>query len=593
MATENPLRIAGYCRTSGEGQRDNTSIPRQRDDIEAYCVAKDWTLTQVYVDESKSGSKVEGRDEFQRMMRDAANEVFDAVVVYDITRFARNGADIIDKARFLKSTFGIFLVDTKGHFDNRRARNGLINHVFAGLSEDERISIMERTIGGRIARAKKGEPWGGCPPFGRAYDKKTGKWYVTEAGHKMRAMLERYAEGEHLGEMYKEYGFGSPTAANRIIRDVQLSGTYIAKFHAPEIEIVNLEVPVPSVPEIITPELAERVRERSAHNRTNNKENLRKYKLTGYVRCGTCGEALTSAYVNGYQYYRHRSKSAGGAKHCNFRTVRAALLEEHALGFLYSFYTDEPAFEQAVRQAMPTTEQRDAVAVELERARAALAKAERSIANLIRAIEDGADTTMLISRQEELRAERGEWAARVETLDGELAAMPSHDTVERRAKAIRIMLVQSHSGKDWRAQGFDDIRQFMRFLFGDNPRRNGYGICVSRVDDGWRVEFQGRVRIDHVLHNGSPTALAFRRRAQAANKLLQTEFDIAVAAADRELAEATDDVKPDIGNIRPIRPISFLPTGFPHRSMVNSVLATSFTTVPSGSSVVRALPFLS
>jgi site-specific DNA recombinase len=557
------LRIAAYCRTSSEGQRDNTSIPRQREDIEAYCTAQGWTLIQVYVDESKSGSKVEGRDEFQKMMRDAANEVFDAVVVYDITRFARNGADIIDKARFLKSTFGIFLVDTKGHFDNRQARNALTNHVHAGISEHERLSIMERTIGGRIVRAKNGEPWGGSPPFGRAYDKKTRKWYVTEAGYKMRSMLERYAEGEHLGEMFREYGFGSPTAANRIIRDVQLSGTYIARFHAPEIDIVNIEVLVPAVPEIITPELAERVRQRSAHNRTNNKENLRKYKLTGYVRCGTCGEALTSAYVNGYQYYRHRSKSAGGAKHCNFRTVRAALLEEHALGFLYSFYTDEPAFEQAVRQAMPTTEQRDAVAAELERARGAFAKAERSIANLIRAIEDGADTTMLINRQQELRAERDECATRVDVLDRELASMPSVATVARRAKAIRIMLVQSHSGKDWRAQEFDDIRQFMRFLFGDNPRRNGYGISVSRVDGGWRVGFEGRVRIDQVLHNGSPTALAFRRRAQAASNLLQTEFDIAIAkanqeyAADLELAEALANgtAKPYIGNMGPMGPM--------------------------------------
>jgi frataxin-like iron-binding protein CyaY len=52
---------------------------------------------------------------------------------------------------------------------------------------------MERMIGGRIARAKNGEPWTGSRPFGRDYNKDTGKWYVTEAGHNMRAMLERYA----------------------------------------------------------------------------------------------------------------------------------------------------------------------------------------------------------------------------------------------------------------------------------------------------------------------------------------------------------------------------------------------------------------
>ena len=108
MTKKTPLRTAGYCRTSGEGQRDNTSIPTQRQGIEKYCKGESWSLVKSYVDECKTGSKIEGRDQFQQMMRDAAVGLFDVIVVYDITRFARNGADIIDKARFLKETFGIF-----------------------------------------------------------------------------------------------------------------------------------------------------------------------------------------------------------------------------------------------------------------------------------------------------------------------------------------------------------------------------------------------------------------------------------------------------------------------------------------------------
>jgi site-specific DNA recombinase len=549
------LRIAGYCRTSGEGQRDNTSIPRQREAIDDYCKANGWALVHVYIDESKSGSKVEGRDEFQQMMRDAANEAFDAVVVYDITRFARNGADIIDRARFLKSTFGVFLVDTKERFDNRKARNTLGNHVMAGVSEHERLTTMERTIGGRVARARNGKPWAGSRPFGREYNKETGRWYVTEAGHNMRAILERYAEGEYLIDLHEEYGFRSINTVTRIIRNSQLSGTYVARFHSPEIDIVNLEVPIPCIPEVITPELAERVRQRRAHNRTHNKEKLRKYKLTGYVRCGVCGASLVSDHRRGHQYHRHGARTKGG-KGCGFHSIRADLLEEQALGYLYRFYTDEPAFEEAVRQAMPTGEQRDTLAAELGRERERQAKVDRSIANLVHAIEKGADPTMLINRQQELREEQDVCAMRVEKLDEELASMPSVEYVENQAKAIQLVLFLQNSGKNWREQEFENIRQFLRFLFGDNPRQKGYGICVSRVQEGWRVEFRGRVQFGHELHNGLPTTDAFRRAVRSASNLILTNFEIALQAAEREYAEASGMAEPNMPNSCPYQPAS-------------------------------------
>ena len=100
-----PLRAVGYCRTSGEGQRDNTSIPSQKQAIESFCQLERWQHLHHYVDESKTGSKIAGRDDFQRMLRDAANGQFDIVVVCDIDRFARDGFDILGSARTLKREF--------------------------------------------------------------------------------------------------------------------------------------------------------------------------------------------------------------------------------------------------------------------------------------------------------------------------------------------------------------------------------------------------------------------------------------------------------------------------------------------------------
>jgi len=169
MSSTTPLRAAGYCRTSGEGQRDNTSIPRQRKAIEQFCQQMGWTFVAHYVDEAKSGSKVDGRDAFGRMMADATKGKFDIVVPFDVTRFARDGVDIVGNAKALKAKLGIYVVDAKGQFDNRDHRNALRNFVHAGVSEHERLSIMERTIGGRVRRAEEGLPWcARCPASRRS-----------------------------------------------------------------------------------------------------------------------------------------------------------------------------------------------------------------------------------------------------------------------------------------------------------------------------------------------------------------------------------------------------------------------------------------
>lgn len=546
MSKERPtkLRAAGYCRTSGEGQRNNTSIPRQREAIEKYAEGQGWHTTQHYVDESISGHKVEGRDAFQQMMRDAANGLFDVVVVYDITRFARNGADIIDKARFLRSTFGIYVVDTKGQFDNRSARNILACHLHAGVSEHERLSIMERMIGGRIARAREGRPWCGHPPYGRAYDKAAGKWYLTPEGIALARMCERYAAGERLTDIYGEYGFTRPSAARTVMREGQLSGPFKTRFNAPEIDIIDLEIEVPGMPEVITPELEARVRARAEHNRNCNKEKLRKYKLTGYLRCGHCGYSLGGATNrNGSRTrYQHHSQPPGGSGRrngtmdtCGFCTIPADIIEPQVLGYLYGFYTDQPAFEAAVREAMPSDDERAEVAADLERARAGLARVDRGVANLVRGIEAGADPALMVSRQDELRMERAELETRVAKLEDRLAGMPPAEVVRGRALAIQLLLAQTHGGKDWRRQSYDDTRRFLQFLFGDNPRKSGYGITVTpEAAGGWRVAFRGQVRFGHVLTDGVAMYEAVDIYAKAASKRLQTEYELALAAARAE-----------------------------------------------------------
>src|SRR5262249_12688087 len=161
------------------------------------------------------------------------------VVPFDASRLARDGVDVVSTAKFLKATYGIATVDTKGQFDNRDHHNALRNFVQAGVSEHERLTIMERMLGGRVEKAKSGLPWAGNPPVGRASPpdgKRAGTWSLSDTGRKLALLLERYADGEPLKDLYRQYGFYSEGHVLNIIRDGQLAARpYVVTFHTPEI----------------------------------------------------------------------------------------------------------------------------------------------------------------------------------------------------------------------------------------------------------------------------------------------------------------------------------------------------------------------
>jgi DNA invertase Pin-like site-specific DNA recombinase len=210
--TTRKLRAVGYCRTSSESQEGNTSIPDQKRDIGRCAEREGWTLRRIYTDEAKSGAKTEGRADFQRMMRDGLDRQFDVVVVFDVTRFGRDGLDVLTSAKTL-SEFGVRVVDVKGSFDSADRNRILSNYVSAGVAEHERIEILRRTKRGKIAVARdKNAPSSSKRPFGRIWvrtgrKKSDGRWEIDPDKQRMIAdVARRYLAGEPLPKLARQYG---------------------------------------------------------------------------------------------------------------------------------------------------------------------------------------------------------------------------------------------------------------------------------------------------------------------------------------------------------------------------------------------------
>ncbi len=527
------LKAVGYCRTSGEGQRDNTSIPTQVEDIEGLIKSESWSFQRHYVDESKTGSKIEGRDQFQQMMRDAANDNFDIVVVFDISRFARDGFDIMESARTLKRDFGVDVVDCKGQYDTRKPGNTLINFVHAGVAENERLTILERTTRGRISTAKSGKPWTGNHPIGRAYDKATGKWYLTEKGKNLAKVLKRYLDGESLTTLCQEFGLGRSGQVSDWVKRGQLSGTFHATITAKELGIYE-EIPIPGMPQIVPASVLAKVKKRLLHRRTYNRVDVKKYPLSGFVRCAKCGRSLTGCTSKGNIIYFHHKTDD-----CPHTYFRGDLIEPAILDYLFSFFLDEPAFNEAVQRAMPSADRRKELVQERKAADKRLVQNGREIQRLIDAVKQGADVSLLLDEQEKLKEEKTVLANRLRELETDLATLPSVEQTEAAAMLTRLHLTMKYKGRDWRKMNHEDIQRFLFHLFGEQTSMAKTGAFVMKDEKGRvSVTFKGQVEFPHEIVNGHSISEAMKIETDLASKQIIRELDKAMQSAYAKRDEA-------------------------------------------------------
>ena len=93
-----------YLRVSTEMQVDGFSLDGQRNTLKRFVEREGMILVNTYEDAGKSGKSIEGRPSFQRMMKDIENGLeIDYVLVYKLSRFGRNAADILNSLELIQS----------------------------------------------------------------------------------------------------------------------------------------------------------------------------------------------------------------------------------------------------------------------------------------------------------------------------------------------------------------------------------------------------------------------------------------------------------------------------------------------------------
>jgi len=159
---------AAYMRYSSDNQ-DKNSIEYQRRRIKKYCDYNNIELVKEYVDMAQTGT-TDKRDAFKKMIRDAkANPLWDIVLVFEWSRFARNFDDAVHYTRVLKDR-DIETVSITQETDDSPMGEFMknINHAVYQL-ESRNNSV--RTHAGMSEKAIAASLCGGIPPLGYDIDK--------------------------------------------------------------------------------------------------------------------------------------------------------------------------------------------------------------------------------------------------------------------------------------------------------------------------------------------------------------------------------------------------------------------------------------
>ena len=193
------LRVAAYCRVSSDSKDQLHSYAAQiRNYTEEIAQHDGWELVDVYADEGLTGTRMDQRDDFNRMMRDCRKGKVDRILVKSVSRFARNTRDCLSALREL-SAMGVSVRFEKENIDTKTLTTELMVSVSGSLAQQESISISANQKMSYQRRMERGEFITCTAPYGYRIVNKKDLEIVPEEAATVRWIFDAYLKGRSSG----------------------------------------------------------------------------------------------------------------------------------------------------------------------------------------------------------------------------------------------------------------------------------------------------------------------------------------------------------------------------------------------------------
>ncbi len=345
-----------YLRMSTEKQ--DTSIPAQRDAIAKMAKAKRFKIVREYVDAGISGDDTTRRVEFQRMISDAARGEFKAILCWDQDRFGR--FDSLEAGFWILPlrNAGVQLVTVaQGVIDWTDFAGRLLYTVQQEGKHQFLRDLSRNVLRGKLASVAAGKWPSGQPPFGYRVGPDAKLAIVESEAKIVREIFRLYVSGLSWNGVRDELnrrGILSPKGgrwASNVIGRILANPAYVgtvrfnqrsfskyARISAGEIipksqagavtndpdDVLIVENAHPAIVSLATWQTADKKRVENQPWSSIGRD--RTMLFTGLLKCGFCGYAMHAGWVPAMDdvvYICAQYRSTGG---CNPNRVYQAPL---------------------------------------------------------------------------------------------------------------------------------------------------------------------------------------------------------------------------------------------------------------------------
>lgn len=299
-------KVAIYCRVSTLNQaEDGYSISEQQDKLNKYCDIMGWEVIETYTDAGFSGSNIE-RPAMKKLLKDAANHRFNAILVYKLDRLSRSTSDNLYLIKEVFKKNNIEFVSLNEKIDTSDAMGEFFFTLLAAVAEMERKTITERMVLGRLGRAKAGKTMSyQLPPFGYIRNKEMDILEVVPHEAKIiKYIYSKYISGDSITKICHDLNDKGHIGKNvrwshSSVKNALTNTVYIAKgkFKGEMYEQEHKKIIDDNTFWLVQDEINKRqIRE---SQRTNNPRPFQaKYMLSGLMKCGYCGGHIRTVTGN-------------------------------------------------------------------------------------------------------------------------------------------------------------------------------------------------------------------------------------------------------------------------------------------------------
>lgn len=336
---EDKIRVAAYCRVSTDSEDQLNSYMAQLRYYENFLSESETeTLASVYADEGITGTRMDKREDFQRMLKDCRRGKIDRIIVKSISRFARNTKDCLTVLRELKG-LGISVMFEKENIDTAILSDEIMVTMMGGLAQEESTSISNNIKWSIRRKMQNGTVKFNSAPFG--YDLKDGRLVINDAEAEIvRSIFDMFLNGmgylaicrklneskilkddkgtkwipasvqyiltneKYIGDSLWQKSYNISLPFRKVRNKGELEKFYCSKTHEP----------------IISAEKYETVQKIIKERKCPNKDLIKNYPLSRNIYCSNCGSIFRRMVNNEKVYWVCRGHNYD-AENCGIKQI--------------------------------------------------------------------------------------------------------------------------------------------------------------------------------------------------------------------------------------------------------------------------------